>query len=390
MNQLVRACRPKIRCEERLFSKPIVDIKRIKCSGGRGGDGAIVFSKHGPHRLVGPGLPIGGAGGKGGDVYIAPMNKQDNLADLSHIPGFVRAQNGSLGESRASGKPGSDALIKVPLGTLVYELDCPPDFEPGKGWRHECDGWKRRLITDINEPSHEKILLARGGSGGRGNTMRTPYEAQYGSSPQEAYYEIELKSIADIGLVGLPNVGKSTLLSAMTRANSRIAAYPFTTLAPHIGHVKYTDGASVSVADLPGIVECRITQDFFRHIERTKALLYVIDVCNTTHSSMQDSFESLREQVEAHGTGLADKPYAIVATKMDINADDAAKSVDALFWHLKAKGIRSMVLPTSAKFGLGIPNLVRAVRCLVEKFAQEIAGRVNDDDDSPPPTQPRE
>ncbi|GBE62744.1 Obg family GTPase [Babesia ovata] len=387
MNQLVRTFRPKIRCEERLFSKPIVDIKRIKCSGGRGGDGAIVFSKHGPHRLVGPGLPVGGAGGKGGDVYIAPMNKQDNRADLRHIPGFVRAHNGSLGESRASGKPGGDVLIKVPLGTLVYELECPPEADLGKGWRQECDGWKRRLITDINEPSHEKVLLARGGSGGHGNTMRTPYEAQYGFLPQEAYYEIELKSIADIGLVGLPNVGKSTLLSAMTRANSKIAAYPFTTLAPHIGHVKYTDGASISVADLPGIVECRLDQDFFRHIERTKALLYVIDVCNTTHNSMEESFEALREQVEAHGTGLADKPYAIVATKMDINADDAARSVDRLFWHLKAKGIRSMVLPTSAKFGLGIANLVRAVRYLVEKFAEEIAGKVNEDDDSPMPNQ---
>ncbi|ORM42112.1 GTPase Obg [Babesia sp. Xinjiang] len=376
MGQLIRASRPNILCEERLLSRPIVDIKRIKCIGGRGGDGAIIFSKHGPHRLVGPGLPVGGAGGNGGNVYVAPMNKHDNRADLRHIPGVVRACNGSIGGRFASGKPGNDVVLKVPLGTLVYQFQCPLQDDPGKSWRQLCGGWNRTLIADINESSQENVLLARGGQGGSGNTMRTPYDAKFGAEPQEGYYEIELKSIADIGLVGLPNVGKSTLLSAMTRANTKIAAYPFTTMAPCIGHIKFTDGRSISIADLPGIVECRLTQEFFRHIERTKALLYVIDVCNTTHCSMEESFASLREQVETHGEGLANKPFVIVATKMDVNPGNAAKSVDEFCRYLKAMKVNSAVIPTSAKFGLGIPNVVRVTRSLVEKFAEALANKV--------------
>ncbi|GIX62007.1 GTPase ObgE [Babesia caballi] len=304
------------------------------------------------------------------------MGRHDNRADLRHIPGYVRAQNGSIGGSRASGKPGRDVVLKVPLGTLVYQFDAPEQLDPGANWRQLCGGWDRRLVCDINVATHESVLLARGGTGGHGNTMRTPYEAQYGAEPQEAYYEIELKSIADVGFVGLPNVGKSTLLSAT------VGETPCCDL---VGDA----GVSISVADLPGIVECRLTQEFFRHIERTKALLYVMDVCNTTHTSMAESFASLREQVEAHGRGLASKPFAIVATKMDVNAGDAAKSVDAFCQHLKDMRIASKVLPTSAKLGLGIPNLVRVVRDLVGNFAQELVHRASeefsvDGEDVPP------
>ncbi|KAK1936831.1 hypothetical protein X943_000346 [Babesia divergens] len=382
MSQVVRALQPKVVCETRFFSRPIVDLKRIKCIGGRGGDGAIVFSKHGPHRLIGPGLPVGGAGGKGGDVYIAPMDKHDGKADLRHIAGCLRAQNGSIGGQRASGKAGRDVIAKVPLGTLVYRFDHQEDSEAPTKWRQLCDNWTRTLVADINDASHEMVLLARGGQGGHGNTMRTPYEAQYGSDPQEAYYEIELKSIADIGLLGLPNVGKSTLMSALTRAKSKIAAYPFTTLKPCIGHIKFTDGASISVADLPGIVECRLTQDFFRHIERTKALLYVIDVCNTTHDSMEESFASLRSQVEAYGSGLAEKPFAIVVTKMDVRGGQAAMAVDAFCRNAKQMGFANKVVPTSAKLGLGITSLVRVVRDLTEQFAHKLATRVHYEDEN--------
>ncbi|GFE52717.1 Obg family GTPase [Babesia ovis] len=365
----------------------------LQCTGGKGGDGGVVFSKHGPHRLLGPGLPVGGAGGRGGNVYAAPMGKHDNRADLRHIPGSVRAPGGLMGSYNAAGKSGNDVILKVPLGTLIYRFDRPPHDEPDKGWREVCGTWKRTLVADINEPTHENVILARGGRGGHGNTMRSvnhsltntkvnrsPYEAEYGGSPEEEYYEIELKSIADIGLIGLPNVGKSTLLSAMTRANSRIAAYPFTTLAPCIGHIRFTDGQNISVADLPGIVECRLTQEFFRHIERTKALLYVIDVCNTTYDSMEETFASLREQVKAHGTGLANKPFVIVATKMDVNPSAAARSVDEFCQYLRTMKVNTTVIPTSAKFGLGVVKLVRVVRNLVEEFAQTLADRVNNED----------
>lgn len=382
MSQLIRAVPPKVIGERNVFSRPIVDIKRIKCIGGKGGDGAVVFSKHGAHKLVGPGLPVGGAGGKGGDVFIAPMDKHDGKADLRHIPGCIRAQNGYLGGNRASGKPGKDVILKVPLGTLVYRFDPQDDPYESQNWRQLCDHWNRKLIADINDVNQEKVTLALGGSGGRGNSMNSPYEAQYGFEPQEAYYEVELKSIADVGLLGLPNVGKSTLLSALTRANCKIAAYPFTTIKPCIGHVQFTDGASISIADLPGIVECRFTQDFFRHIERTKALLYVIDSCNITYASMEDHFSSLRQQVEAYGAGLADKPFAIVITKMDLHGEMAARAVDSFCHHLRYIGLKNHVIPISAKFGLGTKNLVKVIRDLAEKVSEEITMRMYDDCDN--------
>ncbi|EDO07610.1 Obg_CgtA GTPase family protein [Babesia bovis T2Bo] len=383
MSQIAKVILPTSCREERIITRPIVDLKLVKCIGGKGGDGAVVFSKHGPHRLSGPGLPAGGAGGKGGNVYAIPMDKHDHRVDLRHIPGAVKAPDGTIGNRYASGRPGNDVKLKMPLGTLVYKLE--PSFlhDSDKCWRQLCWSWKRSLIADINDASHSPILLARGGCGGRGNTMRTPYHAEYGGEADEGYYEIELKSIADIGLVGLPNVGKSTLLSAMTRANSKIAAYPFTTIAPCIGYIMFTDGKSISVADLPGIVTCRFTQDFFRHIERTKALLYVIDVCNATCSSIEENFASLREQIHVHGSGLSEKPFVIVVTKMDVNPAAAAKNVDKFCNYLKTIDLNTTVIPTSAKYGLGIASLIRSVRGLVETFARQLANRVIDRDDEP-------
>ncbi|EKX73140.1 small GTP-binding protein domain containing protein [Theileria equi strain WA] len=344
------------------FSGPIVDIKRIKCIGGKGGDGALAFSKHGPHRLMGPGLPVGGSGGRGGSIYAAPITRADERCDLKSIPSIVRAQNGSNGlGGRTSGMTGEDIILRVPLGTLIYKFDPVGDLD---NWRANCKNWKKKLIADINSTTYEKVLLALGGRGGSGNNMKTPYESESGKEPEENYYEIELKSIADIGLLGLPNVGKSTLLSSVTRANAKIAAYPFTTLSPYIGYIKYTDGASLSMADLPGIVECRLTQEFLRHVERTKALLYVIDACNPTYTPMEN-FMILRAQVEEYGSDLAQKPYAVVISKMDVASERSAKVTDDFYRQLRDSDIKCNVIPTSAKLGLGLSKLACELRTLV-------------------------
>ena len=281
-----------------------IDKAKIFVTAGRGGDGCISFRRE---KFVPYGGPDGGNGGKGGDIYIETDNKKITLLDLSYKPKFF-AENGVKGEgSNKYGKYGKDLIIKVPLGTIVYK--------------------NKELFADLKEEG-QRILVAKGGRGGRGNsafkTQRhtVPRIAEKGEPGETAEIDLELRLIADVGLVGFPNAGKSTFLSVVSSARPKIADYPFTTLEPNLGVVKLEDNQFV-IADIPGIIEGvsdgkGLGLEFLRHIKRTKVLLYMIDVSGFDGSNPYDTYKILQKELKKYSKYMSKKHMVIVLNKTDI------------------------------------------------------------------------
>ena len=281
-----------------------IDKAKIFVTAGRGGDGCISFRRE---KFVPYGGPDGGNGGKGGDIYIETDNKKITLLDLSYRPKFF-AENGVKGEgSNKYGKYGKDLIIKVPLGTLVYK--------------------NGELFADLKEEG-QRVLVAKGGRGGRGNsafkTQRhtVPRIAEKGEPGETAEIDLELRLIADVGLVGFPNAGKSTFLSVVSAARPKIADYPFTTLEPNLGVVNLDDNQFV-IADIPGIIEGAsdgkgLGLEFLRHIKRTKVLLYMIDVSGFDGSNPYDTYKVLQKELKKYSKYMSKKHMVIVLNKIDI------------------------------------------------------------------------
>ena len=281
-----------------------IDKAKIFVTAGRGGDGCISFRRE---KFVPYGGPDGGNGGKGGDIYIETDNKKITLLDLSYKPKFF-AENGVKGEgSNKYGKYGKDLIIKVPLGTIVYK--------------------NKELFADLKEEG-QRILVAKGGRGGRGNsafkTQRhtVPRIAEKGEPGETAEIDLELRLIADVGLVGFPNAGKSTFLSVVSSARPKIADYPFTTLEPNLGVVNLEDKQFV-IADIPGIIEGAsdgkgLGLEFLRHIKRTKVLLYMIDVSGFDGSNPYDTYKILQKELKKYSKYMSKKHMVIVLNKTDI------------------------------------------------------------------------
>jgi GTP-binding protein len=281
-----------------------IDKAKIFVTAGRGGDGCISFRRE---KFVPYGGPDGGNGGKGGDIYIETDNKKITLLDLSYRPKFF-AENGAKGEgSNKYGKYGKDLIIKVPLGTLVYK--------------------NKELFADLKEEG-QRILIAKGGRGGRGNsafkTQRhtVPRIAEKGEPGETAEIDLELRLIADVGLVGFPNAGKSTFLSVVSAARPKIADYPFTTLEPNLGVVNLDDKQFV-IADIPGIIEGAsvgkgLGLEFLRHIKRTKVLLYMLDVSGFDGSNPYDTYKVLQKELKKYSKYMSKKHNVIVLNKTDI------------------------------------------------------------------------
>ena len=257
------------------------------------------------------GGPDGGDGGRGGDVYVRGDANLSTLLDYTYRDQWS-AERGAHGEgSNRTGKSGGDIVLPVPVGTVVRDLD------------------SKDLIGEIVEDG-EQLLVAKGGRGGKGNaffvtsTHQSPREWQPGEEGQERSLELELKLIADVGLVGQPNAGKSTLLSVISAARPKIADYPFTTLAPNLGVVQMSDSRTFVVADIPGIIEGAhegkgLGLQFLRHIERTRLLAFIIPVDSM---DWQAEYDQLRAEVRAYSATLAEKPHCVVITKLDLLGED--------------------------------------------------------------------
>ncbi len=338
-----------------------VDLVRIRVIGGAGGAGAVAFRRE---KGVPRGGPSGGDGGKGGDVILRADPALDTLLDYRYREGY-RAARANHGEGGGrTGASGDDLFLPVPLGTVVKDADTG-----------------ERLGELLEEG--DTLVVARGGRGGRGNaafatpTKQAPREWEPGEWGEERRVELELKLIADVGLVGQPNAGKSTLLSSVSAARPKIASYPFTTLSPNLGVVALSGGRSFVIADIPGIIEGAhqgrgLGTQFLRHIERTRTLALLVPI----DEEIQDGYDLLRAELSAHDPALAAIPHCVLLTKADLAPSEEEPPLDAP----GAWG----VFRVSAVTGAGLADLLEALwRHVRQVKDRERAGAVEDPFDDP-------
>lgn len=333
------------------------DSVRIFIRSGRGGDGHVSFRRE---LYVPDGGPDGGDGGRGGDVIFVVDKGLNTLGDFRHNKKYT-AQNGEEGgKRRCHGKDGEDLIIKVPEGTVIK------DDASGK------------VITDMSGDNVREVVL-RGGRGGRGNmnyataTMQAPKYAQPGQEAQELWVRLELKVIADVGLVGFPNVGKSTFLSRVTNAKPKIANYHFTTLNPNLGVVDL-EGRGFVIADIPGLIEgasegSGLGHEFLRHIERTKVLIHMVDVASTEGRDPIEDIKTINAELGAYNPELLRRPQVIAANKTDVIFAEDENPVDRLAAEFEPQGIK--VFPISAVSGKGLKELLYEVRRMLDELDEK-------------------
>jgi GTP-binding protein len=385
-----------------------VDEVKIYARAGHGGKGAVAFHRE---AFVPKGGPSGGNGGRGGDVILEADHDLNNLIAQYYQPRLIAA-DGQPGMGRGmDGKAGKDLVVKVPCGTLVWRLTTPEpeavpaDPPPGKAraalplatarrpviraagsvqavevdLAAEADPTSKRssltkgeLVCDLTEHG-QRFVLCKGGRGGLGNRnfatarRQTPRFAQPGEpGTNEGEYLLELRIVAEVGLVGYPNAGKSTLLSVISKARPKIAPYPFTTLTPQIGIVEYPDWKRLTVCDVPGLIagahrNVGLGHAFLRHIQRCKILVLLLDMAGTDNRAPWDDYRSLLAELELFDPGLLDRPRLVVANKMDEPAAEAnLKS-------FKRKVRKTPVLPIAAAFDQGVEKFKQAIRAAVEE-----------------------
>jgi GTPase len=353
-----------------------VDQIRIQAKAGDGGNGCVSFRRE---KFVPKGGPDGGDGGKGGNIVLRADIHKDNLADFYYQP-ILRAKRGEHGLGKNMyGKAGADSIYKVPIGTVVYRIP-PQKLEPvvvederlAAPARVRIEPADCQLVADLTEKDQE-FILCRGGVGGKGNTHfkssrnRVPRQFTEGESGEEGFFLLELRTIADAGLVGYPNAGKSTLLSKISAAHPKIAPYPFTTLNPMIGVVEFPGYARATVADIPGLIDgahrnVGLGHDFLRHIVRCKLLIFVLDAAGSEGRSPLTDLGSLRRELDLYDPKLAERPWIIVANKMDLPG--AEKNLRLL----QQRFADRTIVPMSAERGVGIAELKKLLgRLLVEE-----------------------
>jgi GTP-binding protein len=323
-----------------------IDRTKIRVVGGHGGNGVTAFRRE---KFVPRGGPSGGDGGRGGDVWVVADSSLNTLLHLRYNPEH-KAGRGMHGEgSNRSGREGADAIVRVPVGTQI--------LDPLTG----------DLIHDLNEDG-ARLLVAKGGRGGFGNshfatsTNRAPRYHQEGSEGEKYELQLELKLLADVGLVGFPNAGKSTLISTISAARPKIADYPFTTLEPHLGVVDMGDYRTFVVADIPGLIEgahqgSGLGDRFLRHIERTKLLLHLVDVSSFSGRDALADYETVNNELAAYNPELALREQIVVGTKID--ALDEPERIEAL--RQRAQADDRMFFAVSSVANQGVRELVNAV-----------------------------
>ena len=388
-----------------------VDKVRIHAKAGDGGNGCVSFRRE---KYVDRGGPDGGDGGKGGNIVLVADKNADNLVDLYYAPRLAAKHGGHGRGKNCTGRSAKDVSVRVPIGTQVFRLTrptrqrAPTRYHPAAATEEfdadavvgcvpsrsesavteapaEVSGptMTRELIADLVEDG-QRFILVKGGKGGRGNTHfkssthRAPREFEYGEPGEELHAELELKTLADVGLVGFPNAGKSTLISKITHAHPKIASYPFTTLTPNVGIITYDDDFTrIRIADIPGLIEGAhagkgLGHDFLRHIERCGLLLVLLDMAGVDGRKPQDDYKQLLKELELYKSGILEKPRLVVANKMDL--PEARKNLTAFKRKVgrasrPPKGTKTGEMPAPLKLleisaleGMGLEKLKLALR----------------------------
>ena len=322
-----------------------VDYAKIKVKAGDGGDGAVSFHRE---KYVAAGGPDGGDGGRGGDVLFVADDHLSTLADFRYQRKYT-AQNGENGRGgRSSGKSAPNLIVKVPRGTVVR------------------DATTGRLLADVSDDA--PVCIARGGRGGWGNThfatptRQVPRFAKPGTPGEALEVQLELKLLADVGLVGFPNVGKSTLISVVSEAKPNIANYHFTTLTPVLGVVRYPDGGSFVMADIPGLIEgasdgAGLGHQFLRHVDRCRLLVHIVDVSGSEGRDPQQDFEVINEELKKFDPDLAQRPMIVAGNKCDMATDE---QVAAFGEFVRAQGYE--FFPIMAAIRYGVDDLLNEIR----------------------------
>jgi GTP-binding protein len=338
-----------------------IDRIKVFAQAGKGGRGCVSFRRE---KFVPKGGPDGGDGGRGGDVILRADRHLDNLGHLFYEP-ILKAKNGGHGMGKnMSGRAGADKIVKVPLGTIVYRANQTPQSHATHPAREPGP-----ILADLTRDGQE-FVLCRGGAGGRGNAHfkssrnRAPRQFTDGEEGEQGYFWLELRSIADAGLVGYPNAGKSTLLRKISAARPKVAAYPFTTLHPVIGVVEFSGYQRATVADIPGLIEgahrgIGLGHEFLRHITRCRLLLFVVDAAGSEGRNPVEDLQNLRREIDLYDPVLSSRPWFVVANKMDLRS--AEENLKAL----RHRFAKTDVVPVSAVRGQGIEELK-------EKLAQRL------------------
>ena len=334
------------------------DRTRIFIQSGKGGDGHVSFRRE---LYVPNGGPDGGNGGRGGDVIFETDPGLNTLSDFRFNKKYKAESGQEGGKRRCTGKDGEDLILKVPEGTVIY------DDETGK------------ILADMSG-DNKRVTVLNGGRGGKGNmnyatsTMQAPQYAQPGQPSQELWIRLELKVIADVGLVGFPNVGKSTFLASVTRARPKIANYPFTTLNPNLGVAYIDEGNSFVIADIPGLIEgasqgVGLGFEFLRHIERTRVIIHIVDIAGLEGRDPVDDIEKINDELKTYDPGILEKPQVIAANKIDCLDEETKKeALDAL----KEAYPDAEIFPVSAATGEGIQPLLYKVKEILDSMPKEV------------------
>lgn len=332
-----------------------VDHAKIYVKGGDGGNGIVAFRRE---KYVPKGGPAGGDGGRGGNVVFIADEGLKTLMDFKYRKHF-KAERGAHGQGKnMHGAWGQDLLVKIPVGTIIYDDDTG------------------EVVADLTRPEQD-MIVARGGRGGKGNarfanaTNKAPSYSENGEPGEERWLRLELKLLADVGLVGFPNAGKSTFISRVSAARPKIADYPFTTLVPNLGVVVTRDKDSFVIADIPGLIEgasqgTGLGHDFLRHIERTRVLLYILDAAETEGRKVLEDYRILRSELEQFNPELLKRPFLVAANKMDLPTAQA--NIDEL---QKAFGDHLHLI--SAVSGAGVQPLIEQVNQMLLAIPEEIA-----------------
>ena len=370
-----------------------VDRVKVFAQAGNGGRGSVSFRRE---KFVPKGGPDGGDGGRGGDVILRADRHVDNLVNLFYEP-IIKAKNGGHGMGKKmAGRAGANKIVKVPVGTIVWSAvqatpvilskvegsrettsTTPPrDSSTSLGMRD-----KEPLIDLIRDG--QEFVLCRGGAGGKGNVHfkssrnRAPRQYTEGEDGEQGDFLFELRTIADAGLVGYPNAGKSTLLRKISAARPKIAAYPFTTLHPIVGVMELPGYRRATIADIPGLIEgahrgIGLGHEFLRHITRCRILIFVIDVAGSEGRNPIEDLQNLRREIDLYDPGLSSRPWLVVANKMDL--PDAEKNLRAL----QERFPRTKIIPTSAAQGKGIAGLKETLATTMSNDKDALSGAIRD------------